>query len=1233
MFKLPSIKSKKVPISQLATELSAFKTDGKEAAKNTMPLVTTVMSNSPTVEINVVGSQNSTVVDLIAPESIEVDFDNLKIGSTYYRSLFVAGYPRFVSANWLAPIINFDSSMDVSMFVYPVESRDILSNLKRKIAEMEATIESDIKRGRVIDPSVQVALDDALAMQEQLAKGAERFFQFGLYLTVSAPDLENLNQISKQVESTLASLLLIGKKATLQMEDAFKTTQPLCVDKMTITRNMDTTSLATTFPFTSSELTANEGVLYGINEHNDSLIVFDRFSMENANEVVLGKSGGGKSLEYNTISLIRDSKGQVSLNKIGPVIDSLLKTQSVVNLEKDIVGVINPQLEVFTFDKHQKGEWAKVTVAARKNLNRGKLYKITTKSGREIITTEDHNLIVLRKTKIRAVSTQRVHVGEFVPISRVLPEPKQSLVDINPWEWVSSWPNYLPIAVPLNKPFLTLLGLITAEGYINEKICKIFNTDAQILDLIKDSAVMIGAKTFPLKSPGGLCGYAVNPIYFTKLFCALGISGKSGEKRIPAILFNLANNQIAYYLSAYFEGDGTVNEKGQILATTKSKELASDLCYLLLRFGIVARIRPKLKRAFNAPGHAGSIYQQVTISGKSDTETFAKEIGFISAAKQNKLLKNIKSEGNTNVDVVPTLAPIFQKIYKTLYSSSETKSPANLSPLKREVFAPSREELLKIVKQIETRIEEIRALSPKVKMLSELPHPAGSIVNWWSYKKFNRMLGQKLGASWRFIRSHPEAVGTRNFLQAYATVCGKIIDLPTVSQTINETFRVTGNSLADYDNSLFIAITNRAGDTSYDKTYNAGKFIWKRYKSLLKKTYWIERKLAYIKTLAQSDLYWDEIVSVEKLKTKEKYVYDLTVDNEVFLAGHGGMFIHNSFLVKLEALRSLMFGASVIIIDPEEEYENLTRSVGGDYISFSFSSKTHINPFDLAGTNDDPQENDLQYKIGFTLTRLLKIMVGTTTAEEEAILHNGLELTYRQKGITYDPATHKNEPPILEDLYKVLVGMESQTATNLALRLEKFVKGSFGTIFNQRSNIKLNNGFTVFSFKNLEDQIRSLAIFIIVDFVWNSIKRDLRKRILIVDEAWYLMKNQSSAEFLWGFAKRARKYYLGLTTITQDIEDFLSTDLGKTVVTNSSIQILMKQSPAAIDKVAEVFYLSEGEKTLLLAANVGEGLFFAGSSHVAMRVVASPDEYKLVSTNPTEKQQTPPVKITKTEGN
>lgn len=557
------------------------------------------------------------MADILAPPAVEVDFSFIKIGGRYYRTLFVSGYPRFVSANWLFPIISFDHTLDIAMFCYPVESDDVLSDLKRKIAEMEATISSDVSAGKVVDPGVQVALDDALGLQEELAKGAERFFQFGLYITIPAESLEELEDITKKVRSTLASLLIIAKPASLQMEDGVKTTMPLGQDRLLITRNMDTTSLATTFPFTSSELTANEGIMYGINEHNDSLIIFDRFSLENANSVVLGKSGGGKS-----------------------------------------------------------------------------------------------------------------------------------------------------------------------------------------------------------------------------------------------------------------------------------------------------------------------------------------------------------------------------------------------------------------------------------------------------------------------------------------------------------------------------------------------------------------------------------------------------------------------FLVKLEALRSLMFGTEVIILDPESEYKALADTIGGEYVSFTYSSPIKINPFDLSGVYEEG-ENELGAKI-LSLHALMKVIMGELTPAEESTLDRALVATYHQKGITPDPSTQKKEPPLMEDLYKVLMGMEQVEATNLASRLERFIKGSLAGIFNQQSNFDLTNTFTVFSLKELEEALRPIAMQIILDYVWTRIKKDLRKRLLIVDEAWYLMKQKDSANFLLGIAKRARKYYLGLTTITQDVEDFLGSEFGKPIITNSSIQILLKQSPAAIEIIAKTFYLSEGEKHLLLAADIGEGLFFAGPNHVAIRVIASPDEYQLITSNPEE---------------
>lgn len=559
-----------------------------------------------------------TAADIIAPEKIVVDFSTLQTDATYFRTLFVSGYPRFVSANWLSPLINFDHALNISMFIYPVESKSTLDDLRRKIAEMEAEISTDMQRGRVVDPFTQAKLEDALGLQEQLAKGSERFFQFALYVTIPAHSQSELDQVTKQVSSTLGSLLISTSTALVQQAEGLKTTLPTAQDHLMITRNMDTTSLATTFPFTSSELTSNEGVLYGLNEHNGSLIIFDRFSLENANTVVFAKAGSGKS-----------------------------------------------------------------------------------------------------------------------------------------------------------------------------------------------------------------------------------------------------------------------------------------------------------------------------------------------------------------------------------------------------------------------------------------------------------------------------------------------------------------------------------------------------------------------------------------------------------------------YLVKLEILRSLMFGTEIIVIDPENEYKALCDAVGGEYINFGFNSPARLNPFDLSSLTQFSDENELNLKI-MSLHSLFKVIMGNLNPSEEAILDRALVNTYKAKGITPDPLTQKKDPPLMEDLYKALIGMEEPQSKSLADRIEKFVKGSFAGIIDQPSNVNLKNAFTVFSVRDLEDSLKPIAIFIILDYIWTKMRRDLKKRILVVDEAWYLMRSPDSALFLYGIAKRARKYFLGLTTITQDVDDFLGTDFGKAIVTNSSIQILMKQSPAAIDKVAQVFYLSEGEKHLLLSAGVGEGLFFAGNNHVAVKVVSSPEEHKLVTTKPSE---------------
>lgn len=558
-----------------------------------------------------------TIQDIIAPEAIEIDFTFQKINSTYTRTLFVAGYPRSVPANWLSPLINYPHRISTSMFIYPVDSSEILDNLKRKITEMEAEIQSDLRAGKISNINTEVKLEDARFLREDLAKGSERFFQFGLYVTITAVSKEELDRVTKAIQSSLGSLLIVSKKATLQMDEGYKTTLPMGVDKLLVTRNMDTTSLATTFPFTSSELTQENGIMYGINEHNDSLVIFDRFSMENANMLIFAKSGAGKS-----------------------------------------------------------------------------------------------------------------------------------------------------------------------------------------------------------------------------------------------------------------------------------------------------------------------------------------------------------------------------------------------------------------------------------------------------------------------------------------------------------------------------------------------------------------------------------------------------------------------FTVKLEVLRQLMFGTEAIILDPEHEYEEVCRAVNGEYINFTFGSQAKINPFDLSALYEEG-ENELGQKI-ISLHGLLKVMLGNMTPQQDALLDRALVAAYKAKGITPDPSTQTNEPPLMEDLYKALIGMENKEADDISARLEKFITGSFRGIFDQGSNIDITNPLTVFSVKEMEEGLRPIAMYIILDFIWTRVKKNLKKRILIIDEAWYFMKHPDSASFIHSMVKRARKYFLGITTITQDVEDFLHNDFGKAIVSNASIQFLMKQSTASIPVLAETFYLSQGERQLLVTADIGEGIFFAGQNHVALRVVASPEEHSLITTNPEE---------------
>jgi type IV secretory pathway VirB4 component len=322
-----------------------------------------------------------------------------------------------------------------------------------------------------------------------------------------------------------------------------------------------------------------------------------------------------------------------------------------------------------------------------------------------------------------------------------------------------------------------------------------------------------------------------------------------------------------------------------------------------------------------------------------------------------------------------------------------------------------------------------------------------------------------------------------------------------------------------------------------------------------------------------------------------------------------------SYAVKLEVLRSLMIGTEVIIVDPENEYQHLAQAVGGTYLNVSLNSDSRINPFDLPAAIEGEDNSDVLRSAVINLLGLFSLMIGKLNPTEEALMDKAIWQTYAKKDITANMADFRGvEYPTMNDLVEILNGMVG--AEGLAQRLEKYTQGTFGGLLNQQTNVVLNNQLVVFSIRDLEESLRPIAMYIILNFIWNIVRSELKKRILAVDEAWILMQHEDSARFLFGIAKRARKYYLGLTTITQDVADFLASPYGKPIVTNSSIQMLLKQSPAAINVIAETFFLTEGEKYLLLESEVGEGIFFAGLKHAAIKIYASYVEDQIITTDP-----------------
>jgi len=340
--------------------------------------------------------------------------------------------------------------------------------------------------------------------------------------------------------------------------------------------------------------------------------------------------------------------------------------------------------------------------------------------------------------------------------------------------------------------------------------------------------------------------------------------------------------------------------------------------------------------------------------------------------------------------------------------------------------------------------------------------------------------------------------------------------------------------------------------------------------------------------------------------------FSLQNANSVVFATSGA---GKSYAVKLEVLRSLMVGTEVIIIDPEREYKHLSDAVGGTYVNISLAAESKINPFDLPrSVGEEVKTEDIIRSAIIIIKGLIKLMVGDLTPEEDSLVDRALLETYAKKDITPSSDLDKIDPPVMKDFQEILDGMVG--GESLARRIDKYTNGTFSGLFNAPTNVKMNNQLVIFSVRDLEDELRPLATYNIINYIWNVVRAELKKRVLVIDEAWWLLQHEDSAKFIFALVKRARKYYLGVTNITQDVNDFLTSTYGQAIINNSALQLLLKQSPAAIDLIQKTFLLTEGEKFLLLEGGVGEGIFFAGQKHAAIKVVASYTEDQLITSDP-----------------
>ena len=518
-------------------------------------------------------SQETGLVDLIAPAGLKINSNYLQIGEKYARSIFIFTYPQTLNSGWLSPIITLDQEMNLGIFIHPAKTSTILKNLTKKTAQVQSQIGLQAEKGKVRDPKLESALQNIEEIRTNLQQGSEKLFKFGLYITFFADNPKQLDEIENEIRALLENQMIYAKPAVFQQEQGFVSTIPLGQDKLSIHNSFNTPPLSAAFPFISSDLTDNKGILYGINRHNNSLILFDRFNMENANACVFAKSGSGKSIRGSEPVLIKTKKG-IKLTKIGPFVESLIKNKGCQKIDKELEGVIDPKISVYTFNKNLKREWSPVSLAARKKAPK-ELYKFTTASGRKITVTGDHNMLVLRNGKVVTAQSEKIKKGEYIPLPRAIPEPQKSPQYLNLLKLLKkSQKIYIQGAAPLIKQYYQTLKKAELDYKLDKYLYR-YRAETQI----------------PIQYFWKILKYLnIRPSQsLLKNLRITSCRNKDKEKFILPSLF-LINSEFLKILG-YIVSEGTV-QKDIVLISNKDKEVIKDIESSLSKLNIGYHYHP-----------------------------------------------------------------------------------------------------------------------------------------------------------------------------------------------------------------------------------------------------------------------------------------------------------------------------------------------------------------------------------------------------------------------------------------------------------------------------------------------------------------------------------------------------------------------------------------------------------------------------------------------------------------